>query len=524
MKQLHSYLQGSWQPGQGEDIALLDPTFEDAVAVCRRATDLGAALTYGRDVGGPSLRAMSFAERGALLASMARRIGEHRDELLTLAANNGGNTRGDGKFDIDGGTAVLAAYAAIAETLPATPWLVEDEATALWHGSKLRAQHVSLPRHGIAIHINAFNFPAWGMLGKIATAFLAGMPVITKPATSTGLVAHRIVEILVESDLVPEGALQLLMGPAGDLLDHVASQDVVAFTGSADTGAKIRTHAAVVAHGVRVNVEADSLNAVVIGPGVDEGTELFDLAVRDLVTEMTQKAGQKCTATRRALVPTDRLEMFKSAVIERLATIAGQTGDPRDKSNRMGPLATASQLRDARQGIAALQEHAQIVHGDPERTTFNGVEPGKGYFVEPILLEATADRALDPNAAFHGMEVFGPVCTLLPYDGTPAQAATIIALGHGSLVTTLYADDRAWIQTAIPHVAPHLGRLVVADEKSARASMSPGCVFPVANHGGPGRAGCGGELGGLAGLALYMQRTALQGGAGNLARIVGQKG
>ena len=524
MKQLHSYLQGSWKPGIGDDISLLDPTTEGAVAVCKKADSLAGAVAWGRTTGGPALRAMTFAERGALLGDMARIVSEHRDELLTLAANNGGNTRGDGKFDIDGGTAVLSAYAEIAKELGDTPWLVEDEPALLFHGSKLRAQHVSLPRHGLAIHINAFNFPAWGMLGKIATAFLAGMPVLTKPATSTSHVAHRIVELLVESEVLPAGALQLLMGPAGDLLDHVGSQDVVAFTGSADTGAKIRTHAAVVAHGVRVNVEADSLNAVVLGPGVDPGTELFDLAVRDLVTEMTQKAGQKCTATRRVLVPSDKLETFREAVMERLASIAAKTGDPRDKGNRMGPLATANQLRDARAGVATLSEHASILRGDPSRAEFSGVDAGTGYFLEPILLEASSERALDPEAAFHVMEVFGPVCTLLPYDGSPATAAKIVSLGHGSLVSTLYSDDRAWIAESIPNIAPHLGRLVVADEKSARASMSPGCVFPVANHGGPGRAGCGGELGGVAGLTLYMQRTALQGGASNLARIVGRKG
>jgi oxepin-CoA hydrolase/3-oxo-5,6-dehydrosuberyl-CoA semialdehyde dehydrogenase len=467
---------------------------------------------------------MTFAERGALLGEMARIISDSRDELLTLATNNGGNTRGDGKFDVDGGTAVLSAYAELAKELGDTPWIVEDEPASLFHGSKLRAQHISLPRHGLAIHINAFNFPAWGMLGKLATSILAGMPVLTKPATSTSLVAHRIVEILVDSNVLPEGALQLLMGPAGDLLDHVHAQDVVAFTGSANTGAKVRTHEAVIAHGVRVNVEADSLNAVVLGPGVDEGTELFDLAVRDLVTEMTQKAGQKCTATRRVLVPVEKLDMFREAVMERLSSIADKTGDPRDKANRMGPLATANQLRDAREGVEKLSEHASVLRGDPSRAEFAGVEAGKGYFFEPILLEASSERALDATAAFHVMEVFGPVCTLLPYDGTPTTAATIVALGRGSLVTTLYSDDRAWISESIPNIAPHLGRLVVADEKSARASMAPGCVFPVANHGGPGRAGCGGELGGISGLTLYMQRTALQGGASNLARIVGRKG
>ncbi len=523
MTQLKSYLAGSWHEGQGDPIVLHNPATEAPVAELSRATDLAAALQHARDVGGPALRAMSFAERGAVLKRLAKMLFSHRDELIDIATANGGNTRGDAKFDIDGASAVLAVYAQLATELGDAPWIPEGEAVPIMKGSKIRAQHVLVPRTGVAIHINAFNFPAWGMVGKFAVAFLAGMPVLSKPATSTSHLAHRIAELMLEHGELPAGTFSLLMGPAGDLLDHVGPQDVVAFTGSATTGAKIRSHAQVVAHSVRVNVEADSLNAVVIGPDVESGTELFDRVIRDCVIELTQKAGQKCTATRRILVPTDRLESIREVLVERLQDMATKTGDPADKNNRMGPLSTASQLRDARAGLDALGASAERIQGDPERSQFNGVPEGKGWFLEPILLQATPEAALDPSSAFHRIEVFGPVATLLPYDGSAEAAETIVGAGEGSLVTTVYTDDRAFLRDAVTRLAPLLGRLVVVDEKAAGASLSPGCVFPVVNHGGPGRAGGGGELGGRSGMELYQQRTTIQGGASQLARLLGTK-
>lgn len=523
MQLLKSYLAGSWHEGQGDRIVLHNPATEAPVAEVARATGLDQALQYARTVGGPALRALSFAERGARLERLATLIHAHRDTLIEIATQNGGNTRGDAKFDIDGASAVLATYGQLAKELGDSPWIPEGEPVPVYRGSKIRAQHVLMPRRGVAIHINAFNFPAWGMVGKLAVALLAGMPVLSKPATSTSALAHRIAALILEEGELPEGALSLLMGPAGDLLDHVGPQDVIAFTGSANTGAKIRSHAQVVAQSVRVNIEADSLNAVVIGPDVEPGTELYDLVIRDCVTELTQKAGQKCTATRRILVPTERLDSIRETLAERLAEIATKTGDPADKAHRMGPLSTASQLRDARAGLDALASCTERIVGDPQRRTFGGVPEGKGWFLEPIVLLATPQAALDPSSAFHQIEVFGPVATLLPYDGTVTAAAAIVAAGAGSLVTTVYTDDRRFLAQAVAELGPHLGRLVVADEKAAGASLSPGCVFPVANHGGPGRAGGGGELGGRSGLMLYLQRTTIQGGASQLARLLGSK-
>jgi phenylacetic acid degradation protein PaaN len=520
--QLDSHLQGSWVSGDGEPRALVNPTTELEVANIRSVTSsLEPAMRWGREVGGANLRKLSFTERAALLKQMAAVLHEAREELIDIAIQNGGNTRKDAKFDIDGGISVLAHYAYLGKSLGERPWIAADEAQEVFRSSKIRAQHVLVPRHGLAIHINAFNFPAWGMLGKAAVALLAGMPILSKPATSTAWLAHRIFALLLDAGCIPQGSVQLLMGAAADMLDHVGPQDVIAFTGSQTVGNSIKTHARVIAAGTRVNLEADSLNAVIIGPDVESGSELFDLVIRDLVTEITQKAGQKCTATRRVLVPEQTLEAVRERLLERLADVAGHTGGPADDAVRMGPLTSRSQLEDARAGIAKLLEDAVLIHGDPERATgFAGVEAGKGYFLEPIVLQAKPERANDPGASFHQHEVFAPVTTLLPYDGALESAAKIIAHGSGSLVSTVYTDDRDWLVGAVTQIGPCLGRLVIANEKFANASMSPGCVFPVANHGGPGRAGGGEELGGTHGLSLYMQRVAIQGGAALLARLL----
>ncbi len=517
MKELQSYLGGAWVRGSGDPKEVFNPSTGEARATVRDVGSLGEAVAYARSVGGKNLRAMTLAQRGEMLKALAKLLHEHREELLELSVVSGGNTRGDAKFDVDGATGVLGAYAYLAKGLGEGPWISVSEPVEIMRGSKIKAQDVLVPRHGVAFHINAFNFPAWGMVGKLAVALLAGMPVVSKPGTSTVALAVRIGEIIVDSKILPEGAFSLLVGSAGDLLDQVRGQDVIAFTGSADTGLRIRTHEVVMRSGARVNVEADSLNSVIVGPDVEPGSELFDLVVRDCVTELTQKAGQKCTATRRILVPHSALEAVRDALLERLQDIAARTGDPQADGVRMGPLSTRGQLTDARKGIAALETHARRILGDPERADFGGAQ---GYFLEPVLLEATAEAAKDPTSEFHRREVFGPVATLLPYDGTVETAAAIIAAGEGSLVSTLYTDDRGFAATAVAEMAPHLGRLVLASEKSAAASISPGCVFPVVVHGGPGRAGGGAELGGVTGLALYMQRTTIQGGGSQLARML----
>ncbi|MHC4824764.1 MAG: 3,4-dehydroadipyl-CoA semialdehyde dehydrogenase, partial [Planctomycetota bacterium] len=375
---LRSHLCGAWQGGEGETATLFDPSTEQALAeVSRGGQDLASAMRYAREVGGPTLRAMSFAERGALLGAMANAWHGHRDELLDLSTRSGGNTRGDAKFDIDGATGTLMHYAKLGEKMGDKKFLIDGDNIRLSRSPRLVGRHVHTPRAGVAVHINAYNFPAWGMAEKAACAILAGMPVLTKPATSTALLAERMQQILVEEDVLPDGVVQMLVGSAGDMLDHVCGQDVVAFTGSAWTGRTIRSGKAVIEHSVRVNVEADSLNAAVLGPDVKPQKETWDLMVREVTTDMTQKAGQKCTAIRRIFVPADKLEEFQADLKESIAGI--RVGNPAAKGVRMGPVASASQLKDVQEGIEELMAEADIVHGEQGRGELLDVEEGKGY-------------------------------------------------------------------------------------------------------------------------------------------------
>jgi oxepin-CoA hydrolase/3-oxo-5,6-dehydrosuberyl-CoA semialdehyde dehydrogenase len=371
-----------------------------------------------------------------------------------------------------------------------------------------------VPRLGVAVHINAFNFPAWGFAEKAACALLAGMPLIVKPATSTCLVTERMVRALVEADVLPAGAVQLLSGSPGDLLDHLGPQDVVAFTGSADTGLRIRSRENLLRGSVPVNVEADSLNAAVLAPGTDPGGDTYGLFLKDVVREMTQKAGQKCTAVRRILVPTGDVARVEEDLRDRLSGTV--VGDPTAEGVRMGPLSTARQLEDARNGIRLLTEAARIVLGGPEPVEAVGAPPGRGYFVAPTLLVAD-----DPDGAdvVHRHEVFGPVATILPYDGSAERAAELVARGEGCLVSSLYGDDRTWLTEAVAAAAPWNGRLYIGSEKVADVAPGSGVALPFLLHGGPGRAGGGEELGSARGMELYQQRTAIQGNRGLLERM-----
>ena len=514
MEQLTSYLSGKWQAGEGEGATLYDPTTEAAVArASTSGLDFGAALTYAREVGGANLHDLTFAQRGELLAAMSKAIHGARERLLDIGRVNCGNTRGDAKFDVDGATGTLMFYAGLARSLGERRLLLDGEAIPLGRGGRVGGQHVLVPRPGVAIHINAFNFPAWGLAEKAACALLAGVPVVSKPATATAWMTQEIVRILIEADILPAGALSLVCGGAGDLLDHVSWGDAIAFTGSADTGLRIRSHPAVLRAGVPVNVEADSLNATVLVP--DAGDDTYDAFIRAMHTEITQKAGQKCTATRRIMVPRDMAD----DVAEDLGDRLGRTivGDPAAEGVRMGPLASADQLRSAREGIGRLLEQAKVVHGSVEGGELVGAEGGRGFFVTPLLLQAD-----DPHGAdvVHDLEVFGPVSTLLPYDGTAADAAALVRRGQGSLVTSIYGDDRAFLGEAIASLAGWNGRIVVTDGKIADKALTPGMVMPQMLHGGPGRAGGGEELGGTRGMRLYQQRCAVQGNGPLLAKLL----
>ncbi len=500
MTTLQSYLAGRWQSGAGEGTALVNPTTEEVLAhASSSGLDLGEAVRHGRELGGPALRAMSFAQRAESLRAVAAAVHEQREALIELGVRNAGNTRGDAKFDIDGATATLTAYAGFAAALPDTPFLPDGEGEALGRSPRFQGRHVWVSRRGLGVHINAFNFPAWGMLEKLACSLLAGVPVLEKPGTPTAMMAEAIAHIIIERELLPEGAFQFLAGSAGDLLDHLGPQDNVAFTGSSSTGQLLRRHAAFVERGARLNVEADSLNATVLGPDLQDDTAGFDAFVRDTAREVTQKAGQKCTATRRILVPAERAEEVAEALAEAFGNV--KVGDPSERETRMGPLTTAGQLDEVQAGIARLAEAARTVIGGPERTTETG------YFVAPTLLLANHSS----DAVFHGEEVFAPVASVLPYDGTPGHAAELVARGSGALVSSVFSDDKEFLVTLGHELAPWSGRLYMSGSRVAEYGTGPGLVLPSLVHGGPGRAGGGEELGGLRGLQFSMQRTAIQG-------------
>jgi len=494
MLTLRSYVQDRWVAGQGGEATLVNPATEEPLARASTAgIDFGAALAHARDAGGPALRSLTYAQRGEMLRSWSRAIHAHRDELIGLAIANGGNTRGDAKFDIDGASGTLAHYADLGAQLGAVRAVRDGEPVQLGRTARYAGMHVFVPREGVAVHINAFNFPAWGTAEKAAAALLAGMPVISKPATSTAVVAHRLVELA--AGLFPPGALSFLCGSPGDLLDRLGAFDVVAFTGGAQTAAKLRPQLS--PRGVRLNVEADSLNAAVLGADVQPGSATWDLFVADVSRDITQKAGQKCTAIRRIFVPRESAAAVQEALVDRLGAV--HVGDPAQPDVTMGPLSTADQQRDVRAGMAELAREASAV--------FAGAAPsGKGFFVAPSLF-----RCDDSAAAswLHSHEIFGPVATLLPCD--PASVAAQVKRGGGGLVCSAFSDDRAFVTSLVHAIAPLHGRLYLGSEKVAGQTFGPGTVLPQMVHGGPGHAGGGEELGGLRGLAFYSQRTAIQG-------------
>lgn len=505
MKTLRSHLCGQWFEAGRDFQVLLNPSTEEPLArASSTGADLPGALSWARERGGPALRALTFAQRGEILKALGKRLREHREELLALSSANNGSTATDGAFDIDGAGGALAFYGGLGISLGSRKVLADGEGTALGKSENFWSAHALVPRSGVAVHINAFNFPAWGFAEKFACSFLAGMPTITKPATATALVTARMLEIAVDSGLLPEGALQLIIGSTGDLLDRLEPQDVVAFTGSAATALALRQRPAIAEAGVRFNVEADSLNAAVLGADVHPGSPTFERFVQDVAREVTQKAGQKCTAVRRILAPKEIESQVTEALVAKLAAIV--TGDPADPSVTMGPLAHGGQLRDALDGIAELLATAELVHGSGGRAAGVGAPAGKGFFVAPTLLRSPYPQEKTP---VHWREVFAPVSTLLPYSGGAAEAAAIVALGGGSLVSSVYTDDAEFAADFLAQSGAFQGRIYFGSATSE--GYGSGAALPQSLHGGPGRAGGGEELGGLAGLRLYQQRVALQG-------------
>ena len=509
MTLLQNYVGGAWDAGSGDPVSLFDPSTEEAIAEVRPGgVDHAAAMKHARDVGGPALRAMTFPQRAAALKALSKVIHGNRDELIQISARNGGNTRGDAKFDLDGASGTLAYYAHLGSELAETPWLQDGDGVQLGRTARFWAQHILTPRPGVAVHINAFNFPAWGMGEKMACALLAGVPVITKAGTASAMLAYRLAQLTVESGALPEGAFQFIAGSASGLLDHCGPQDTVGFTGSARTGQLIRANQNLLKHNVRVNVEADSINSAVLGPDAECDDDTFAQFIANVHVDMTQKAGQKCTAVRRILVPVDLLDSVKEALVERLE--ATKVGNVMDADVRMGPVASAAQYADVQEGMGRLQGIAKTVTGG------SAIE-GPGYFVQPTLLEAQDNHA----PTLHELEVFGPCATVLPYDGKAATAVDLVNRAGGCLVSSVYSDDRAFVTELVHGIAPWHGRVWVGSEKTMGQALGPGACLPAAIHGGPGRAGGGEELGGMRGLLPYLQRSALQGDRSVVGRAFG---
>ena len=515
MTLLRSYVGGAWHTPAGEGRPVYDAvTGEQVASISSAGIDMAAALAYGRSTGGPALRALTFHQRAALLKALGSALREHRDELYALSAKTGA-TLGDSKFDIDGGIGVLLGYASKAKReLPNDAVYVEGAPEALGRGGQFLGQHILTSLRGVAVQINAFNFPVWGPLEKFAPAFLAGVPSLIKPASQTAYLTARLVELIVESGLLPDGVLQLVCGSAGDLLDHLTEQDLVSFTGSASTARKLRAHPSVVSHSVRFNAEADSLNCSILGPDAGPGSPEFDLYVKQLVTEMTVKAGQKCTAIRRALVPGNMVEAVVESVTERLAKVV--VGSPADESVRMGALASLEQREEVRRSVKSLLAGARLVYGDPEHVEVVGADAERGAFISPLLLVADNAKRAEP----HEIEAFGPVATVIGYDGF-AQVIDLAARGLGSLAGSVVTGDAAFAREVVLGCAPWHGRLLVLDGDDAAESTGHGSPLPMLVHGGPGRAGGGEEMGGVRGVLHYMQRTAVQASPRVLSAVTG---
>ena len=503
---LQSYLQDSWvSPTATSDNAV---AVHDAVtgdAICRVSSDgldIRAALQHARRVGGPALRDLTFHQRADLLDALAAAVREHRDELYVLSAKAGA-TRLDARFDVDGGIRVLSDYAARARTeFPDATFLIEGPAERLARGEDFVGLHLCAPLRGLMFQVNAFNFPVWAPLEKLAQAVLAGMPTVIKPATPTAYLTEHLVRIVTRADVLPQGTLQMIAGSARPALDLLGEQDVVSFTGSAATAALLRTHPNLVSRSVRFNAEADSVNAIVLAPDVRPGSGLFAAFVREVVTEMTVKAGQKCTAIRRVLVPHE----FETAALDAISSELSDVsiGNPTSAGVRMGSVVSREHREDVRRAVREIAKSARIVHGDPDKVDVVDADPRRGAFLDTILISADGD-----DQAPHEVEPFGPVASVLGYRDA-AHAADLIARGRGSLAASVVSDDIGWTTAFIQEAAPWHGRLHILDSVNMDQTTGHGSPLPALRHGGPGRAGGGSEMAGTHGVVELMQRTAIQ--------------
>src|SRR5436190_304309 len=509
--QLLNYERDRWIAGDGNLAEIASAIDGTPVATTGSGgLDFGGMLRHARQFGGPALRRMTFHERSRMIKGLGLAILACKEELYQLNYLTGA-TRKDGWIDIEGGAGTMLSFSSKGRReLPDAHVLLDGQVEPLSKSGSFIGQHIYTSLQGAAVHINAFNFPVWGMLEKLAPTLLAGMPAIVKPASATAYLCEAAFRVMIDTGLLPNGAVQLIVGGVGDLFDHLTGQDVVSFTGSATTALKLRSHPVVQRESVKFVAEQDSLNASLLGPDAAPGTPEFDLFVKEVVNEMTVKAGQKCTAIRRAMAPADHLDAVEEAIRERLA--ATRVGDPRDKESRMGALVSTSQRDDVRAQIGRLTAGgARIVAGNPDAT------PGVagGAFMEPILL-----RSDDPwsNAAVHDVEAFGPVSTVMPYRDL-ADAIALANRGMGSLALSLFTHSPDTAREFIQGAAAYHGRMLVLNRDNAAESTGHGSPLPVLVHGGPGRAGGSEEMGGIRGVKHYMQRTAIQSTPAMIAAI-----
>ncbi|NMM11321.1 MAG: phenylacetic acid degradation bifunctional protein PaaZ [Polaromonas sp.] len=513
---LQSFIAGRWIGEQAGQVLRSAVNGRPVAQTHAEAIDFGEAVAFARGKGLLALLAMDFQQRAERLKALAKYLAEHKETLYAISAHTGA-TRADSWIDIEGGVGTLLAYASIASNeLPSGNLVHEGPAMALGKKGGFAGTHILVPRGGLAVHINAFNFPIWGLLEKFAPSFLAGMPCIGKPATSTSYLTEAAVRLMHRSGLLPEGSLQLVIGGTGDLLNRLDGQDVVTFTGSADTAAKLRVNPNLVRHSVPFNAEADSLNCAILAPDVTPDDPEFDLFIKEVAREMTVKAGQKCTAIRRAIVPRQHLDAVASKLKERLARIVA--GDPARDDVRMGPLASHDQQSDVAERVATLLQSAELVYGARDGFTPVGDGVAEGAFFAPTLL--LSRNPLNDDAV-HDIEAFGPVSTLMAYEGID-EALALAARGRGSLVATLVTRDPKIAAKAIPVAAAWHGRLLVLDAEAAAESTGHGSPLPMLKHGGPGRAGGGEELGGVRAVKHYLQRAAVQGSPTMLAAVTGE--
>lgn len=512
---LESYLGGQWRSGTGKPTLLVNPaTGQGLASASAEGLDLGKGFSFARSVGAANLRRMGYAQRAELLGKIADVLAAQRERWFQIARDNSGNTKADAAIDVDGSIGTLKYFARAGAKLGNENLLADGAAMRLARDTNFQGLHIGVPVSGLALHINAFNFPAWGLWEKASVSLLAGVPVVSKPATATSWLAQEMVAAVINSGVLPEGSLSIICGTPADLLDHLHFGDVIAFTGSASTGESIRLHQRVREQGIRVNIEADSLNAAMMGPDVNVDSASFNFFVREVVREMTSKAGQKCTAIRRALVPQDRADEAAEAIAASLAKVA--VGNPSNESVGMGPLVNAAQKKEVEEGIRCLSRETSVAFRRPEFHPIDA-DPEAGAFVPPTLMRS-ADEAGD---LVHRLEIFGPAATVVSYESVE-DAFSLAQKGGGSLAVSVFSEDTKFLAQSAARLGSSHGRVLLVDASIGDTHTGHGIVLPSCLHGGPGRAGGGEELGGLHGLWFYHQRVAVQGSGATLAALAGK--